>query len=69
MSTPATQCRGVCKRVSANDINAPHMTYMQIALRLGATECAIREAHRSAMRKIRKEVERLKAFEAEREGL
>lgn len=68
MSKAATQCRGVCKRVSADDINAPRMTYTQIALRLGATECAIREGHRSAMRKIRQEVERLKLFRDELEG-
>ncbi len=48
-----------CVRVSMGDINAPRMTWKQIAVSIGTSEQAVRQMHSTALAKMRKNIEAL----------
>lgn len=50
------------RRISRDDPHAPHMTWAEVAARIGCTEKAARQAHCAAMKKLRTQIDRLGWF-------
>lgn len=59
--------RSLCSRVSRSDINAPRMTWKQIAVSIGTSEESVRQMHSIALAKMRKSL--LELLASSRRGL